>query len=440
MAARLEASLGRLAALRSWEAASSRAGMRALDANPCRTVCREMDLRPWKHQRSIHVAGSKGKGTVCALLGAALRSAGRHVGVITSPHVECITERVRIDGVNVDKEKLAEAIDSALEARVRGDVGSATWFDVFTAGALHLVRRCDYAVVECGLGGRRDSTNLLRAPVAVLTSVELEHTEVLGDTVGLISAEKAAIASRGGSLVVSRTLSRPAARAARATAAKRGARVLTPRKRSATSRHARSYWANIFGASNLDVAGSALDELGRRGATTARTNRPLGAWLLRDFSTLRKAHASLPARREWLPPHETVQVMADVAHTRASVHALVASLRLRKPPVVLIALAADKDAKHIFAELAGLHAPAVYCAPLPPLGDGADPEALAVAANCGQLHCVSAVSSTTEALRLALHEARVRGTWVLVFGSFKLCAHVKHKLGHPEELHRYDLP
>ena len=104
--------------------------------------------------------------------------------MLSSPHVESLTERVRIDGQPIGEAPLADALEAALDARAaaaaRGSGGGgASWFDVFVAASLLACAeaRVGWAVVECGLGGRRDSTNVLGAEVALLTSVELEHTE-----------------------------------------------------------------------------------------------------------------------------------------------------------------------------------------------------------------------------------------------------------------------
>ena len=135
-----------------------------------------------------HVAGSKGKGTVCALVGAALEAAGHRVGVVTSPHAVRVEERLRVDGAEVEggalAARVAEAADAVAEARATDvmPLAAATWFDCFTAAAVATAfdLRCDALVVECGLGGLRDSTNFLAAPVSVVASVELEHVDALG--------------------------------------------------------------------------------------------------------------------------------------------------------------------------------------------------------------------------------------------------------------------
>ena len=157
---------------------------------------------------AIHVAGSKGKGSTALLAEAVLRAAGERVGTFTSPHLERWTERFRIDGREVGAASLAAALERLrphVEALRRDDpANTPTFFDVVTAAALLLFAeaRVDRAVVEVGLGGRLDSTNVIDAAVACVTTIELEHTDKLGTTLDAIAREKAGIAKPGRPLVM----------------------------------------------------------------------------------------------------------------------------------------------------------------------------------------------------------------------------------------------
>jgi dihydrofolate synthase/folylpolyglutamate synthase len=144
----------------------------------------------------VHVAGSNGKGSVCALVEAILRAAGLRTGLYTSPHLSRFAERIRIDGEAIEEGAFERALDQALGARG----GELTFFEVLTVAALLAFReaRVDIAVLEVGLGGRLDATNVVDLPIATaVTSIALEHTEVLGQTLGLIAREKAGILKRG---------------------------------------------------------------------------------------------------------------------------------------------------------------------------------------------------------------------------------------------------
>jgi len=146
---------------------------------------------PQRRYPSIHVVGTNGKTTTTLLTAALLRAAGLRVGAYVSPHVRGWEERIQVNGADAD---LAEAL-----ARVRPHADEATQFEVLTAAALaeFAVDEVDVAVVEAGLGGRHDATNVLAAPVVVLTNVALDHTDVLGETREAIAAEKLAVVSPG---------------------------------------------------------------------------------------------------------------------------------------------------------------------------------------------------------------------------------------------------
>ncbi|HEX9101073.1 MAG TPA: Mur ligase family protein, partial [Polyangia bacterium] len=143
----------------------------------------------------VHVGGTNGKGSTAAMIAAGARADGRRVGLYTSPHLLRFTERIVVDGAELPRERAAE-----LGARVLAVAGEHTFFDVATAMAFvaFAEARVELAVVEVGLGGRLDSTNVVARPrCAVVTSVARDHTEVLGDTLSAIAREKAGIWKRG---------------------------------------------------------------------------------------------------------------------------------------------------------------------------------------------------------------------------------------------------
>src|SRR5439155_26538975 len=151
---------------------------------------------PQRRYPAIHVVGTNGKSSTALLTAALLRAEGLHVGAYVSPHVRAWSERIQLDGVDAD-------LEVAL-ARVRPHAEGATQFEVLTAAALaeFAAREVDVAVVEAGLGGRHDATNVLAAPVVVLTNVALDHTEVLGNTREAIAAEKLAVVTTGAAVIM----------------------------------------------------------------------------------------------------------------------------------------------------------------------------------------------------------------------------------------------
>jgi dihydrofolate synthase/folylpolyglutamate synthase len=154
---------------------------------------------PQKRLRFVHVAGSNGKGSVSALLSSVLTAAGLRVGLYTSPHLERVNERLKVDGVDISDAEFAAAA-TAVEEAVRGMDEVPTEFETLTAmGFVYFAQRaCDIVVLEVGLGGRLDATNVIDAPlVAVIMNIGLEHTEFLGDTLAQIASEKAGIIKPG---------------------------------------------------------------------------------------------------------------------------------------------------------------------------------------------------------------------------------------------------
>jgi dihydrofolate synthase/folylpolyglutamate synthase len=157
---------------------------------------------PHRSFRSIHVAGTKGKGSVSSLCASALRAAGYRVGLYTSPHLIRITERIQVDG-----EEIREAAMAALLEELKPEVAripGITMFEILTALAfLHFARqKVDFAAIEVGLGGRLDATNVVEPVVAVITSLSYDHMHVLGNSLSDIAREKAGIIKRGIPLVL----------------------------------------------------------------------------------------------------------------------------------------------------------------------------------------------------------------------------------------------
>ena len=153
---------------------------------------------PQLEYQSIHVVGTNGKSTVTRTTEELLAQAGLAVGAYLSPHVRGWSERIRVRGAEADFEAAVERVRGAAERL------GATQFELLTAAALaeFAAANVDVAVVEAGLGGRHDATNVLRSPVQVLTNVSLEHTEVLGTTREAIAAEKLAVVQPGSTVIV----------------------------------------------------------------------------------------------------------------------------------------------------------------------------------------------------------------------------------------------
>jgi len=147
---------------------------------------------------AVHIAGTKGKGSTAAMVESCLRAAGYHTGLYTSPHLHTFRERIQVDGQNIAREEVVELVQE-VEPLIERTPGGVTYFEaVTTIGFLYFARaEVDVAVIEVGLGGRLDATNVLTPEVSIITSLSLEHTYLLGDTLAEIAYEKAGIIKPG---------------------------------------------------------------------------------------------------------------------------------------------------------------------------------------------------------------------------------------------------
>lgn len=152
---------------------------------------------PHRRFQSVHIAGTKGKGSTAAMVESCLRAAGYRTGLYTSPHLHTFRERIRVAGDEIERDEVVALVEELRPLVDRRP--DLTTFEVITAmGFLYFARSdVELAVVEVGLGGRLDATNVLRPEVAVITSISLDHTYLLGDTLGEIAREKGGIIKPG---------------------------------------------------------------------------------------------------------------------------------------------------------------------------------------------------------------------------------------------------
>lgn len=158
---------------------------------------------PQESFQSLHVAGTNGKGSTCAILASVLSASGRRTGLYVSPHLVDVRERISVGGRAISRPAFSRSLARALKADKEG---SLTYFELLTAAAfLHFrERRVEVAVLETGLGGRLDATNVVRRPLAaVISSIGYDHMNFLGETLPLIAGEKAGIIKSGRPVVCS---------------------------------------------------------------------------------------------------------------------------------------------------------------------------------------------------------------------------------------------
>jgi len=153
--------------------------------------------------KTVHIAGTKGKGSTAAMISQILVSAGYRTGLFTSPHLNTLRERMRVNGTMISEAEFAALVSDigpiVESINKKAAFGELTTFEILTAVVFTYFKRAgvDYQVLEVGLGGRLDATNVVKPDVCVITSLSLDHTEILGDTVAKLAAEKAGIIKPG---------------------------------------------------------------------------------------------------------------------------------------------------------------------------------------------------------------------------------------------------
>ena len=317
---------------------------------------------------TIHVAGSKGKGSSSAMIASVLTAAGLRTGLFTSPHLHRMTERIRVDMNEISTDRFSALIEELwpdVEAvEQRGDVGKVSVFELLTAMSFVEFRsvNADVQVIEVGLGGRLDATNLVAPDVSVITPISLDHTAILGDTVPKIAFEKAGIIKPDIPVVIGNQA--PAARPViEETARKRGSEVTYAHDRLAivrgpeqatTADGKRVQCLTLKSSSNtyeleLPLAGPhQVDNLMTAIATletfASKRKLPISA----DSISRGIAAVCWPARAEVLTsPDDDVQVIVDGAHNSSSAAALVSTLESLFPsttrPIVVYAGSGGHD-------------------------------------------------------------------------------------------------
>jgi len=393
--------VARITGLRGGEIAGMRPGLERIEA------LLEAIGNPERAMTLVQVAGTNGKGSVSAMLAAALSSSGRRVGLYTSPHLVDLRERIRLGGAPIPESDVVDGMEALGSLVARLD---ATMFETLTALALDYFARegVEVAVLETGLGGRLDSTSVGRPAVEVITRIDLDHEAYLGSTLEAIAREKAAIIRSGVALSARQE---PAVEAELARRAFERAVPLLVEGRDLAVRVRRAtlegQWLDFEGPGwRVDDVHCALLGVFQPGNAllAAAAARALGASdaAIRDGLT----GVRWPGRFQLIramPP-----VIVDGAHNPAGARALAASLAAYFPGrrgTLVVGISADKNMAGILGALVPLAERVICTAADHPRA--ASPEALAALARpaAGDLPVrVETAPSPPEALRLALSE------------------------------------
>lgn len=356
--------------------------------DPIQTLCAQLG-NPQKRYQCIQVAGTNGKTSTARMIAALLRAQGCKVGLYTSPHLVKYPERMEVNGAVVSDEQFARGIDAAYRASLETGI-QATEFELLTAAALWIFaqERLDWAVLECGLGGRWDATSVVDPKVAVITGVALDHTHILGNALEQIAEEKAAIIKAGSKAVLAQDVAAPEVFEARAAAV------------SAPVIYAGSLWE-----APCESALAKLPSYQRSNYLTAvcAVEQALGEPLKEETIQKALAQLAIPGRFEILRAQPLVII--DAAHNPQSAHALAREIvrhfdvatipesledvqrlpALDPVPTLLLGVLADKDAQGIIQELAPLFDRIVVTASSSPRAIKGEDLAVMVEERCGVL-------------------------------------------------------
>jgi dihydrofolate synthase/folylpolyglutamate synthase len=377
---------------------------------------------PQLRLNTIHVAGTNGKGSTCSMITSILTEAGYTVGLYTSPHIRRFNERIRINGAAISDADVARlAVPLMEQAKAIG----GTFFEVTTAMAFQYFaeRRVDVAVIETGLGGRLDATNVCAPLLSVITVIDYDHMEYLGTTIPQIAGEKAGIIKPGVPVVIGPN----------------GAEACEVFERRAEGQGSEIIFAEDIVAVEVDacyadltMSVSAIEGDTRRYYLSELTGRHQAENICTVLGTIPVLQRSFAideedvrcglsfvsrntgiAGRTQAVATEPLTIM-DVSHNPGGIHSLVQTLidsRIEGPLQVVFGAMADKDVEGMLRELLALHPTVHTCAPhvarsMP------WPDVAAVAKHVGHEHVISHASVAE-----AVQAARAMGT-TIICGSF----------------------
>lgn len=396
---------------------------------------------PHRRYPSIHITGTKGKGSVGAMCKTVLQANGLKVGLYSSPHLQDFRERFQINNTMISREKLTEIV---YDIKPHLDiVEGLTWFEVTTAVAFEYFAReqVDLAVIEVGLGGRLDATNVITPLVSVITSLSYDHMHLLGNTLAAIAGEKAGIIKPGVPVVSAPQEDEAQAVLARVAAERHAPLTVVGRdvefhphpmsldeQRVTLRENEREfvYITNMIGehqAINMAVAVTALRQLAAHGFS-----------LSEDVIQLGLQQVKWPGRLEVLPEKPTI--VLDVAHNRASAAWLrraLTALFSARPLALVFGAKGDKDIAGMMDELLPMTDHLILTQAVDSRAESLE-TLIQIAQVAGYKGEITAVPNVGEAVRVANRIAGVEGL-VCVTGSLYVVGEARTELGLlPEEV------
>lgn len=311
---------------------------------------------PHRRFRSVHVAGTNGKGSVSHLMASVLQEQGYRTGLYTSPHLVDFRERMRINGDMIPEERVTDFIR---RFRKSGYDGKPSFFELTMMMAFDLfaAENVDIAVVETGMGGRLDSTNIITPLMSVITNISNDHKQFLGDTLSQIASEKAGIIKNGIPVVIGEAEGEVES-VFRRKAEETGAPLREAYRETDTEANSRlaTPLSGLYQKKNVNTARVALEELRRIGVEIS------DECMIRGFArVIDNTHLS----GRWMKLEENPTVICDTGHNEAGIMSNVRQLNDMRAEIrgrlhVVIGFVADKDLDHILGLFGNLPADTIF--------------------------------------------------------------------------------
>lgn len=387
---------------------------------------------PQKNLKFVHVAGTNGKGTACTLTASVLKESGYTTGLYTSPYVLEFRERFQINGEMIPKEELVREVEllSPLVDKMEAAGETVTEFEFITVLAFHWFasRKCDVVVLETGLGGRLDATNVIESPeVAVVMSISLDHTAVLGDTVQKIAREKAGIVKPGGRVVLYPRQQEGVREVFETVCRERGAELIVPNLAAMQVLEA-TIKGTVFQVGELRLRTPFLGEHQEKNAVTVLA--AINLLRQRGFSISEEAlkngfeKAFIPARMEIFC--EKPLVLLDGGHNPGCALALRDALSRFAPGkrVGIMGMVSDKDSMEALRIVGPMFSRLFTVTPNTPRALPAEKLQEIACEFCPKAEAAASCGEALKKAFRALEEADA----LVVFGSFYLAAEIRDAL------------
>ncbi len=384
---------------------------------------------------SIHVAGTNGKGSTSAMIASLLRTAGVTTGLFTSPHLVSFTERIRVSGIEISETEVVRLADEVRRVAENIPGFLPTFFEVTTAMAFLYFRKLHvaWAVIEVGMGGRLDATNIVIPEASVITAIDIDHSDFLGSALREIAEEKAGIIKQGVPLITA--LQHPdAAEVLELGAQKCGSDLIAYGKdftADITADELAGIRINYHG--DIEYHDLSLQLAGRHQAQNAALAIKTIEVIMKKYPVINcdvrqgLADARWPGRLEFVKDHPPMLI--DGAHNPQAAAVLAEYLRkaldLYSRIILIMGIMNDKDREGIMKPLLPLASEIIFTAP--GYGRAASPETLAAEAR-GLGYLVQTALTVADALNLA-ERLYSQGDLIVVTGSFYTIGEVKEVLG-----------